>query len=259
MAKEIALTHSYIKLTIDNDGILEFIFDQPGKKVNTMGDDYFAAMTEAIAVAEQLAKSSEIIGVYVGSGKPRQFFAGGDIKEMLETPLPASIEQKKKTFDGTLEVKRDLRKLETLGVPVAVGINGACLGGGYEIALACHYRIALPNIKIGLPESGIGLLPGAGGIVRTTYLLGMQKAVDIIATGRQFKAANALDLGMVDALVDEESQLMPAAKAWLLAHPDACQPWDKKGFTLPGGDHDDPNKRFLLVLVMSQKLISIPR
>ncbi len=241
MAKEIALTHSYIKLTIDNDGILEFIFDQPGKKVNTMGDDYFAAMTEAIAVSEQLAKSAEITGVYVGSGKPRQFFAGGDIKEMLETPLPASIEQKKKTFDGTLEVKRDLRKLETLGVPVAVGINGACLGGGYEIALACHYRIALPNIKIGLPESGIGLLPGAGGIVRTTYLLGMQKAIDIIATGRQFKAAKALDLGMVDALVDEESQLMPAAKAWLLAHPDACQPWDKKGFTLPGGDHDDPN------------------
>lgn len=237
----LTLNNRYITLTIDADNILELIFDQQGKSVNTMGQDYFDAMTEAMNVIETLIKNQEIVGIYVGSGKKGQFFAGGDIKEMLEMPLPPSMEQKQQFFEGGLNTKRELRRLETLGVPVAVGINGACLGGGYEIALSCHYRVALSKIKVGLPESGIGLMPGAGGVVRMTYMLGMQTALELIATGKNVRATDAIEKGMVDAVVETEEQLKPAAKAWILANPDAKQPWDKKGYKIPGGDHDDPN------------------
>lgn len=246
MSSILNLTHDYIRLDIDQDNVLTLTFDQPGKRVNTMGAEYFVAMTEAMGKVAELVEAGKIVGIYVCSGKPGQFFAGGDIKEMLEIPLPPSLEQKQSSFDGSNEVKAILRQLETLSVPVAVGINGACLGGGYEIALACHYRVATPNVAVGLPEASIGLMPGAGGTVRLTYLLGMQKALDLIATGRQVKAAKALDLGMIDALVEDEDALAQHAKAWLLQHPEARQPWDQKGFTLPGGNHDAPeNVNFL--------------
>ena len=242
----IALNNSYIKLSIDENNILDMVFDQAGKDVNTMGNEYFEAMQEAMAHVQRLVSDNSIVGIYVASGKPRQFFAGGDIKEMLQAPLPPSEQEKEKVFAGGVENKALLRTLETLGVPVAVGINGACLGGGLEIALAAHYRVAVSSIKLGLPESNIGLMPGAGGVVRTTYLLGMQKALDLIAKGRQLRADKALEIGLVSDVVDTEADLAGRAKAWILDHPDACQPWDSKGFRLPGGDHNHPkNQQFL--------------
>lgn len=230
----------YIRIEKDSDGIIELIFDQPGKAVNTMGVDYDQAMQAAIVDLEQQVAEGGVTGIYVRSGKKNQFFAGGDITEMLQMDLNCSVEKKTEMYEGIMATKAPLRKLETLGVPVAVGINGPALGGGYEIALSCHHRVALKGVQLGLPEGMIGLMPGAGGVVRLTRMLGMEKAIGMISQGRRLKAEKALEAGMVDELVDSEQELAIRAKAWIKANPDAQQPWDRKDYTMPGGDHEDP-------------------
>ncbi len=230
----------YIRLEKDSDGIVELIFDQPGKSVNTMGVEYDEAMQKAIVELQAMVAAGGVIGVYVRSGKKDQFFAGGDITEMLAMDLNCSVEEKTDMYNGIMKTKAPLRLLETLGVPVAVGINGPALGGGYEIALACHYRVAVKGVQVGLPEGMIGLMPGAGGVVRLTRLLGMQEAIGLISQGRRLKAEKALEKGMLDELVDSEEALAAAAKAWIKANPEAKQPWDTDGYQLPGGAHDDP-------------------
>lgn len=230
----------YIRLEKDSDGIVDLIFDQPGKTVNTMSVEYDEAMQAAIVELEQMVAAGDINGIYVRSGKKDQFFAGGDITDMLNMDLDCSVEKKTEMYDGIMKTKAPLRKLETLGVPVAVGINGPALGGGFEIALSCHYRVAVKGVQVGLPEGMIGLMPGAGGVVRLTRLLGMQEAIGLISQGRRLKAEAALDKGMLDELVDSEEQLAVQAKAWIKANPEAKQPWDSDGYQLPGGAHDDP-------------------
>lgn len=229
----------YIRLQQDSDGIVELIFDQPGKSVNTMGAEYDAAMKAAVAELEQKVAGGEVKGVYLRSGKPKQFFAGGDIKEMLQMDLDKSEAEKAEMYAGIMDSKAHLRTLETLGVPVAVGINGAALGGGFEIALACHYRVAVNGVQVGLPEAMIGLMPGAGGVVRTTCLVGMQEAIGLISQGRRLKAEKALEKGLLHELADSEEDMHTRAKAWLKAHPEAAQPWDQKGFKIPGGSPKD--------------------
>ena len=156
---------AYIRLEKDSDGIVELIFDQPGKAVNTMGREYDEAMRATIVELQAMVAQGGVSGVYVRSGKPGQFFAGGDINEMLDMDLNPSAEEKTKMYEGVMATKAPLRQLETLGVPVAVGLNGPALGGGFEIALACHYRVAIQGVQVGLPEAMIGLMPGAGGVV----------------------------------------------------------------------------------------------
>lgn len=239
----------YIRLEKDSDGIVELIFDQPGKSVNTMGQEYDAAMQQAIVELEQMVGAGGVTGIYVRSGKPGQFFAGGDIKEMLQMDLDKSDAEKAEMYRGIMHSKAPLRKLETLGVPVAVGINGAALGGGFEIALACHYRVAVKGVQVGLPEAMIGLMPGAGGVVRTTFLVGMQEAIGLISQGRRLKAEQALEKGLLHEVVDTEQELHDRAKAWLKANPEAKQPWDVKGYKIPGGspkDKDDQAVQGLL-------------
>lgn len=227
---------SYIRLEKDTNGIVELIFDQPGEKVNKMGDEYIAAMTQAVNDLE--AMKDDIKGVYVRSGKST-FFGGGDLTKLLEMPTEMSEEQATDLFNGVLEAKAPLRKLETLGVPVAVGMNGAALGGGYEIALACHYRVAVENAKMGLPEAQLGLMPGAGGVVRMVRLHGLQNAITFISQGKQFNGQRALDNKFCDAIAANEEDMHAKAKAWILANPEASQPWDKPDFKIPGGSPAD--------------------
>ena len=229
----------YIRLEQDSDGIVELIFDQPGKTVNTMGQEYDEAMRAAVAELQERVAKGGVTGVYVRSGKPGQFFAGGDIKEMLEMDLNPPETKKAEMLDGILATKAPLRVLETLGVPVAVGMNGPALGGGFEIALACHYRVAVGGVQVGLPEAMIGLMPGAGGVVRMTRLLGMQEAITLVSQGRRLKAEQALKKGLLHELASDEEELAAKAKAWIKANPDAAQPWDQKGYQLPGGEPDD--------------------
>ena len=236
----------YIRLEKDSDGIVELIFDQPGKAVNTMGQEYDEAMRAAVAELQAMVAGGGLTGVYVRSGKPGQFFAGGDIKEMLEMDLNRVEEKKAQMLQGIIATKAPLRQLETLGVPVAVGINGPALGGGFEIALACHYRVALQGVQVGLPEAMIGLMPGAGGVVRLTRLLGMQEAITLVSQGKRLKAEAALEKGLLHELVRDEDELRAKAKAWIKANPQAAQPWDQKGYSLPGGAPSDPANQGLM-------------
>ena len=231
---------TYVRLEKDADGIVELIFDQQGKSVNVMGDEYMQAMPKILDELE--AQKDSITGVYVRSGKPGQFFAGGDVTKMMEMDLNPSQQEREAMFQSLLDAKAPLRRLEALGVPIAVGINGAALGGGYEIALACHHRIALNNksVQIGLPEAMLGLMPGAGGVVRMVRMLGMQEALTLISTGKRLKAEPALEKGLIHELADSEEEMAARAKAWIKANPDARQPWEEPGYTIPGGGPDDP-------------------
>lgn len=231
---------TFIRLEKDADGIVELIFDQPGKAVNVMGDEYAEAMPKILDELE--AQKDDITGVYVRSGKPGQFFAGGDITMMMEMELNPDDAERKRMFEGILAAKAPLRRLEALGVPVAVGINGAALGGGFEIALACHHRIALDDksVQVGLPEAMLGLMPGAGGVVRMVRLLGMQEALTLISAGKRLKAQQAIEKGVIHELASSEEDMAAKAKAWIKANPEAKQPWEEPGYSIPGGGPEDP-------------------
>ncbi|MFN8106312.1 MAG: 3-hydroxyacyl-CoA dehydrogenase NAD-binding domain-containing protein [Nocardioidaceae bacterium] len=145
------------------------------------------------------------------------------------------------------QIKADLRRLELLGKPVVAAINGAALGGGLEITLACHHRIAVDDNKIdlGLPEVTLGLLPGGGGVTRTVRMLGLQSALmDVLLQGPRFKPAKAKEKGLIDDLVATQDELVPAARKWILENKDneeaASQPWDRKGYKMPGGSPTSP-------------------
>src|SRR5881398_3304822 len=192
------------------------------------------------AVERLVAEKDSIKGVVVTSAK-KTFFAGGDLKGMVKL----GPENAGEAFDTVENVKRDLRTIEQLGKPVVAAINGAALGGGLEIALATHHRIAadVKGSQIGLPEVTLGLLPGGGGVVRTVRLLGIQSALlNVLLQGQRHRPAKALELGLVHELVGSVEELVPAAKAWIKANPEGgVQPWDVKGYKIPGGTPSNPS------------------
>ena len=221
----------------DADGIVTLTLDDPTGSANVMNEHYQESMHKA--VERLVAEKDSITGVVITSGK-KTFFAGGDLKGIIAiTPENAG-----EAFATVENVKRDLRGLETLGVPVVAAINGAALGGGLEIALACHRRIAadVKGSQIGLPEATLGLLPGGGGVTRTVRMLGIQNAfVNVLSQGTRFNPKKAKDAGLVDELVGSADEVVPAAKAWIKANPEAhTQPWDAKGYKMPGGTPSSP-------------------
>ena len=229
-----------VKFDIDTEGIVTLTIDDPDQGANTMNDAYAASMEAAVAKLydEHAADEQRIAGVVIASGK-KTFFAGGDLKNMMKaTPADAAT-----VFAQVEGIKATLRKLETFPKPVVAAINGAALGGGLEIALAANHRIAVDDrYDIGLPEVSLGLLPGGGGVARTVRMFGIMTALmDILGQGTRFKPAQAKEKGLVDELVESQDALIPAAKAWLKANPDASvQPWDQPGYKLPGGTPSSP-------------------
>jgi 3-hydroxyacyl-CoA dehydrogenase/enoyl-CoA hydratase/3-hydroxybutyryl-CoA epimerase len=218
------------------DGIVTLTMDDPRQSANTMNAAYVAAMTAAVDRLE--AERDEVTGVIVTSAKTT-FFAGGDLPTMIRAePRDAAA------LSGTLgTIKRDLRRLETYGRPVVAAVNGAALGGGLEIALACHHRIALdaPGTRLGFPEVTLGLLPGAGGVTRTVRLLGLAPALTTwLLTGRRMRPADARDAGLVDRVAAGPDEMLDLARAWIAANPDAAQPWDRPGYRMPGGTPASP-------------------
>jgi 3-hydroxyacyl-CoA dehydrogenase/enoyl-CoA hydratase/3-hydroxybutyryl-CoA epimerase len=221
----------------DAEGIVTLTLDDPTGSANVMNEHYIKSMHNAV---ERLAAEKDsITGVVITSAK-KTFFAGGDLKAMINLgPQDAAS-----AFQTPEAIKADLRILETLGLPVVAAINGAALGGGLEIALACHHRIAaeVKGSVIGLPEVTLGLLPAGGGITRTVRMFGIQKAfTEVLSQGTRFRPQQAKDLGLVDELVGSVEELVPAAKAWIKANPDShTQPWDAKGYKMPGGTPSSP-------------------
>ncbi|MBY0441669.1 MAG: enoyl-CoA hydratase/isomerase family protein [Mycobacteriaceae bacterium] len=221
----------------DADGIVTLTMDDPSGSTNVMNEAYLESMGKA--VDRLVAEKDSITGVVITSAK-KTFFAGGDIKTMVQ----ATPEDAGNVFDTVETVKKQLRTLETLGKPVVAAMNGTALGGGLEIALACHHRIAadVKGSQIGLPEVTLGLLPGGGGVTRTVRMFGIQNAfVNVLVQGPRFKPAKAKEIGLVDELLPSVDELVPAAKAWIKANPEAgVQPWDKKGYKIPGGTPSTP-------------------
>jgi 3-hydroxyacyl-CoA dehydrogenase / enoyl-CoA hydratase / 3-hydroxybutyryl-CoA epimerase len=221
----------------DADGIVTLTMDDPSGSANVMNEAYVESMGRA--VDRIVAEKDSIAGVVITSAK-KTFFAGGDLTAMIK----AGPEDAGQFFDTVETVKKQLRTLERLGKPVVAAINGAALGGGLEIALACHHRIAadVKGSQIGLPEATLGLLPGGGGVTRTVRMLGIQNAfVTVLAQGTRFKPAKAKEIGLIDEVLPTVEELVPAAKAWIKANPDSHeQPWDKKGYKMPGGTPSSP-------------------
>jgi len=220
----------------DGDGVVNLVLDDPNQSANTMNADYGASMKTVVERLE--AEKDSIAGVVITSAK-KTFFAGGDLRD-LKAVTPETADE----FAGWVrENKALLRRLETLGKPVVAAIGGAALGGGLEIALACHHRICVddPKLQLGVPEVTLGLLPGAGGVVRTVRMLGIVDALmQVLLQGTRHRPAKAKEIGLVDELVASREELVPAAKRWIAENPEAAQPWDVKGYKLPGGMPSNP-------------------
>ncbi|WP_024443958.1 MULTISPECIES: 3-hydroxyacyl-CoA dehydrogenase NAD-binding domain-containing protein [unclassified Mycobacterium] len=231
------MAENTIKWDKDADGIVTLTLDDPTGSANVMNEHYRESMHNA--VQRLIEEKDSVTGVVITSAK-KTFFAGGDLKAMIHVG-PADAQA---VFDQCEGIKADLRALETLGKPVVAAINGAALGGGLEIALACHRRIAADakGSQLGLPEVTLGLLPGGGGVARTVRMLGIQNAfMNVLAQGTRFKPAKAKEIGLVDEVLPTVEELVPAAKAWIKANPDAgVQPWDAKGYKMPGGTPASP-------------------
>ncbi|KNX38798.1 3-hydroxyacyl-CoA dehydrogenase NAD-binding domain-containing protein [Luteipulveratus halotolerans] len=231
------MSDSTIQYDKDADGIVVLTIDDPSQSANTMNAAFIASLKET--VARLVAEKDDIAGVVITSAK-KTFFAGGDLNDLIAT----TPDQAQEFYDGVLALKADLRTLETLGKPVVAAINGAALGGGLEIALACHHRIAadVKGVQLGLPEVTLGLLPGGGGVVRTVRLLGIADALmNVLLQGQRHKVDKAREIGLIDEVVGSVDELVPAAKAWIKANPEAVQPWDVKGFKIPGGTPSNPS------------------
>ena len=234
-----------IRFEKDSDNIVTLTMDMPGQSANTMNQDFRDAI---LKVADRLAgEVSTVRGVIFASAK-KTFFAGGDLKELIQVQK----DHAKEFFEMVEKIKAPLRKIETLGVPTVAAINGAALGGGFEICLSCHHRIAIndPKLKVGLPEVTLGLLPGGGGVARMVRLLGIEKALPFLMEGKQSNPEKALKAGLIHDIAEDSDDLMAKAKAWILENPKSQQPWDVKGYKLPGGAPSHP--------AVAQKLAIVP-
>ena len=231
---------SAVRYERDADGIVTLTLDDPNASANTMNELYKDSM--AAAVDRLHLEVDDVTGVVIASAK-KTFFAGGDLKSMVAVHKEDAAE----VFALCESVKAGLRRLETYPRPVVAAINGAALGGGFEIALAANHRIALddPKVELGLPEASLGLLPGGGGVTRIVRMLGIQDGLmEVLLQGTRFKPAAAQEKGLVDQLVGSLDDLLPAAKAWILEHRDdeaaAKNPWDRPGYKMPGGTPKTP-------------------
>jgi 3-hydroxyacyl-CoA dehydrogenase/enoyl-CoA hydratase/3-hydroxybutyryl-CoA epimerase len=222
---------SAVTLTVGDDGILVATMDLPGRPMNVVGD----VLMEGIAAAVTKLADPAVKGMVLTGGKA-DFCAGGDLDRMSKWTKP------QEAFEASMAMKQVLRQMELQGKPVVAAINGHALGGGLEIALACHARFALaePRLKIGQPEVKLGLLPGGGGTVRLPRLVGIQQALQICGEGNDLSPQKAQGMGLLADVAADRDELIAKAKAWISANPKAKQPWDQPKFKFPGGDSRTP-------------------
>jgi 3-hydroxyacyl-CoA dehydrogenase/enoyl-CoA hydratase/3-hydroxybutyryl-CoA epimerase len=236
---------SAIRYELGSDQILTLTIDMPDQSANTMNAAFRDALSETAAkVKDDL---DNIRGIIIASAK-KTFFAGGDLKELHKV-----TREDARTFEDMVNgLKSHMRFLETTGKPVVAAINGSALGGGLEIALACHYRVAIndDSIQLGLPEVTLGLLPGGGGTQRLPRMIGLEAAFPFLMEGKKVNPKAALKAGIINELADSADDMITKARAFIEANPKCQQPWDQKGFRFPGGAPHHP--------AMAQKLAIAP-
>jgi len=232
-----------IRYAIESGRAIVLTLDAPASAVNLMNAGFRSDLHEALAaIRRDLQAHPELQGVIITSAKST-FFAGADLKALLGVgPLDAAD-----FFREVEAMKADLRALERLGKPVVAAMSGSALGGGLEVVLACHHRIVVdrPGLEIGFPEASLGLLPGAGGIVKTVRLKGIQAAVETLTESRRLTPKQALEMGWVTQIVTHEDALMPAAFA-ALEGGHCTQPWDNPKHRIPGGGPTNPSVAAML-------------
>jgi 3-hydroxyacyl-CoA dehydrogenase/enoyl-CoA hydratase/3-hydroxybutyryl-CoA epimerase len=218
-----------------DDRVVTLTFDAPGAPVNTMTAAWQEAFTAAVARLEK--EKDAIAGVILASAK-RTFFAGAELKDILKYGPADGL----RVFAWLEEVKAQYRRLERLGKPVVAAIEGAALGGGWELALAAHCRICLDDekIELGLPEATLGLLPGVGGVTKMVRLLGLQQALPMLVEGKTMRPAEAAGLGLLQGLAANHDDLWRMAREWIAQHPSPRQPWDEESYRIPGGTPASP-------------------
>ena len=227
------MQNEYLKYEIGEDGIAIITIDQ----VNESANLFSAAFINAYAkTAEKAINDDAVKGIIVTSGKPI-FMAGGDLKV-----LGAPIKDAKAFRDGIIKMHKKFGEIENGGKPFVAAINGTALGGGYELCLTCHHRIVLNNhkIKIGLPEAKVGLFPGGGGTCKLPYLLGIQNALMFLLQGQEKRAQDALKIGLVHDVAENEEEILQKAKAWIANNPKPIQPWYDKKYKIPDGGFWSP-------------------
>jgi 3-hydroxyacyl-CoA dehydrogenase/enoyl-CoA hydratase/3-hydroxybutyryl-CoA epimerase len=229
-----------IRFAVDTDGIATLTIDYPGKSMNVIDQAFIDSLGACI---DRVVSDSSIRGAIITSGKDA-FVAGADLVTM-ENNLDAMADDPVDVlFDKYATLSRAVRRVETCGKPIVAAINGIAMGGGFELCLACHYRVMsdAPGIVVGLPEVQVGLVPGAGGTQRLPRLIGIVAALPYLLEGKSVGAAKALEAGLVNE-VAAPAELLAASKRWLMGEtkgqPSAVNPWDVKGFKIPGGGPGD--------------------
>jgi 3-hydroxyacyl-CoA dehydrogenase/enoyl-CoA hydratase/3-hydroxybutyryl-CoA epimerase len=234
------MTYENFKLDVDADGIALVTWDMPGRSMNVIN---LAVIEELAAIVEQIAGDAAVKGAVVTAGKDT-FCAGADLT-LLESLMRSFGETAKSQgeepavallFQESRKLSQLYRRIETCGKPFVAAINGTALGGGFELCLACHHRVAADNDKtrVGLPEVKIGLFPGAGGTQRIARIMAPGDALQLLLKGDQLRLSRAKAMKVVDAVVPA-ADMIKIAKDWAKANPKAKAPWDVDGFRLPGG------------------------
>jgi 3-hydroxyacyl-CoA dehydrogenase / enoyl-CoA hydratase / 3-hydroxybutyryl-CoA epimerase len=230
----------HFRLDIDDDGIALVTWDSPGRSMNVID---LKVIEELSAVVEQVASDEKIKGAVITSSK-EAFSAGADLT-LLEGLGRLFVDFARSKgpeaaatalFEESRKLSLLYRRLETCGKPWAAAINGTALGGGFELTLACHHRVAAqnPRTRLGLPEVKVGLFPGAGGTTRVSRMLPPGDALQFLLKGDQLRVERAKAMKLIDAVVPP-ADLVKAAKEWVKQNPKAKAPWDQDGFRLPGG------------------------
>ena len=235
------MTYTTFKFETDADGIALMTIDLPDQSMNVWNEALIDEFEKAI---DSFLSDDAIKGLVITSGKESGFLAGADLNMLSNMPEDATPQQ---IFDANYRLQKALRKMESGGLsakelskgattkPVAAALNGLALGGGMELALACHYRVATDGkFQFGQPEVQVGLIPGAGGTQRVMRLAGVQNAMQICTQGKPMDAKAALAQGLIHEIAPH-AEIVSKAKEWVKTNPKTAQPWDKKGFKIPGG------------------------
>jgi 3-hydroxyacyl-CoA dehydrogenase / enoyl-CoA hydratase / 3-hydroxybutyryl-CoA epimerase len=223
-----------IKYKKDTNNIVTLTLDMAGRKVNIINHEIGNAFFPVLEHLKEEKAKGALRGVILTSGK-KSFLAGGDLDYIFKN------ENVEEIFDFSQALKRFFRDLESPGVPVVAALNGTALGTGFEMAMACHHRIVIkkPTIQLGHPEASLGIMPGSGGVIRLMWLLGIERAFQILAKGQSYNPEEALKAGIVDELADDVEDMIEKANNWLMKTQEGRRPWDKEGEKIPKGTAHD--------------------